>query len=96
MRDYITLGPTPAGESCIQVGDPDYQKKAIKECHRFINQLKKQFGEPPQGASLLVKSFHHDFGIYHEVVCYYIDEDETSMGYCYYLEANTPEYWEGN
>ena len=28
MFDYISLGPTPAAESCVQVGDPDYNQKS--------------------------------------------------------------------
>ncbi len=94
MRDYINIGPTPAGESCVQVGDPDYHEKAKEECKRFLKQLKNTFGEPPEGARLGIKSFDHDFGIYHEVVCYFDTENEESMEYCFDIEANTPEYWE--
>ncbi len=93
MRDYINIGPTPAGEECAQVGDSDYHKRAFKECNRFIKQLESEFGKPPREAELNIKSFHHDFGIYHEVVCYFDTEDEESQGYCYEIEANTPEYW---
>lgn len=95
MKDYINIGPSPAGEACVQVGDSNYKVKALKECNRFIDQLEREFGKPPQGASLGIKNFHHDFGIYHEVVCYYDIDNEEAENYCYKIEANTPEYWEG-
>jgi len=94
MRDYITLGPTPAGENCAQVGDPDYNQKSKQECRRYIQLLINKFGDPPLGVNLKIKAFNHDFGVYHEVICEYDDSDELTAEYCYYLEANTPEYWE--
>jgi hypothetical protein len=94
MIDYINLGPTPAGEDCAQLGDDNYKVNAMSECYRYIKLLKDKFGEPPTGAELVVKAFYHDFGTYHEVVCYYNDHYEVAPEYCYYLEANAPEYWE--
>lgn len=94
MRDYINIGCTPSAEKCAQVGDPDYTNKAKEECKRFIKQLVKEFGEPPSSASLKIKSFHHEFGIYHEVVCYFNEGDEEAENYCYTIEADMPEYWE--
>ena len=94
MRDYITLGPTPAGESCAQVGDPNYNQKSKQECRRYIHLLIDKFGNPPLGVNLKTKAFHHDFGTYHEVICEYEDNDDITAEYCYYLEANIPEYWE--
>ena len=43
-----------------------------------------------------IKSFHHDFGTYYEVVCYYNDNDEEAQNYCYTIEADMPERWEDN
>lgn len=94
MRDYIHIGPVPAGESCAQVGEVDYTIKSIKECKRFIEQLKRQFGEPPTKAQLETKTFQHDFGEYKEVVCYFDDEDKDSVEYCFMIEGNSPEEWE--
>ena len=42
-KDFIYIGPTPTGEPCAQVGDPDYHEKAREECKRFIKQLKYEF-----------------------------------------------------
>lgn len=93
-ENYITIGPAPAGEPCAQVGDPEYKQKAVKECERFIKQLKKQFGNPPLGATLTIKGHYHDFGVYHEVACVYFEEFPEAEQYCFKLEAEVPEHWE--
>lgn len=55
MKDSLNLAPTPLGEECAQLGDMDYSSRSRKECTAFINQLKREFGEPALGAA--VKSF---------------------------------------
>lgn len=94
MIDYIEIGSSPADESCIQVGDPDYYFKASRECRVFKEQLKRHFGEPPEGARLAVKRFTHDFGIYMEVVCYFDDAYPESIDYAFKLEGETPAKWD--
>ena len=93
MLDYITIGSVPAAEPCAQVGEADYKEKSLKECSRFIRQLEKEFGEPPANTKLQTKAFNHDFGVYHEVVCYFDDTNDEAQEYCYTIEANMPEYW---
>ena len=93
MRNYVELGATPFGEDCVQVGTPDYHDLAKKECQRYIDLLRKKFGEEPEGARLAIKSFPHDFGSYLEVVCYYDEDNEKSGEYAYNMEATSPEYW---
>jgi hypothetical protein len=61
MKDYIRIGFTPCDEPCAQVGQPDYCKKALAECHRFIELLHKTFGPEPEGAALRIEAFRHDF-----------------------------------
>ena len=95
MRDYINIGATPAAEDCLQLGADNYSPHAaIMECKRFIQQLKKQFGEPPPLTSLKVHSFDHDFGVYHEVVCWY--EDEVGEAYALKCEEEAWEEWRDN
>ena len=67
MRDYFSIGPTPSAEDCAQVGQPDYRRKALAECQRFIELIRKTLGPEPEGAELAIKSFPHDFGTYYEV-----------------------------
>ena len=93
MRDFINIGSSPCGETCIQVGSPDYYSKSLKECQRFITEIRNVCGKEPEGAYLKVKSFPHDFGSYHEVVCFFDDLIPDSVDYAYHVEGNSPEYW---
>lgn len=92
MRDYLTIGCSPVEEDCAQVGGENYAETARRECNAFRDQLRRQFGNEPDGARLAVKAFPHDFGTYYEVVCWY--EDEASAEYAFRLEAETPKRWD--
>ena len=94
MRDYISIGSTPCDEPCAQLGQPDYRKKALAECHRFIELLRKTFDSEPEGAELRVKAFSHDFGTYYEVVCYFDPDLRASVEYALRCEAEMPATWE--
>ena len=95
MRDFINIGPTPCGEACAQVGEPDYHEKAVAECRRFLQLLRNKFCPEPEGAWLSVKWFPHDFGSYCEVVCYYNTDIPASVDYAFRCETETPATWEG-
>ena len=95
-RDYITLGPTPMGEDCIQVGSEEYHNGDDKrEVKRFCEMLQKRF---PEWSSEMVmfgkKTFPHDFGSYTEACVYYDDEKEESCEFAYFVEGNLPEMWD--
>lgn len=92
-RDYVTIGSSPAGEDCAQVGRDNYYEQMRKETSAFIKQLRRQFGEH-ESARIHTKSFPHDFGSYHEVVVSFNDNDEAAMDYAYNIENNTPELWD--
>jgi hypothetical protein len=92
-KDWLSLGPTPTGEDCAQVGSDEYLLRTLLECKAYHAQLINQFGEPPANTRFGVKSFPHDFGTYHEVVVYFDDENEESVEYAYRVDANLPEYW---
>lgn len=94
MKDYLTIGSSPTGEDCAQVGTDDYYEKAHEECKHFINLLIKTFGKEPPGTKLAIRSFEHDFGTYYEVVCYFDDNFPESVDYAFECEGKTPEYWE--
>jgi len=94
MRDYLVIGSSPIGEDCVQVGTEDYLRKSRIECNHFIKALRKRFGIEPFNTQLMVKSFPHDFGIYHEVVCYYETNDKNSEEYAFQCESETPLTWE--
>ena len=95
MRNYFCIGPAPREEECAQVGTPDYYEQAIPECRRFIALLRRVFGPEPAGAALQVKAFDHDFGTYHEVVCWFDTDIPESVAYAARCEDDAPATWEG-
>lgn len=95
MHHFFTLGPVPSDEPCAQVGEPDYRKRAVPECRRFIELLRRAFGPEPEGARLLTKWFEHDFGDYCEVVCFYTPEISASLDYAMRCENDAPTTWNG-
>ena len=90
----MSIGSSPCDEPCAQVGQDNYAVQAKKECRRYIELLLKKFGEPPEGASLSVKGFPHDFGTYYEVVVNYDDDDRAGLDYALLLEGNSPATWD--
>jgi hypothetical protein len=94
MRDYVSIGSSPVDEECAQVGSADYYERSRKECGAFKRQLVRIFGEPPEGAMLVTKTFPHDFGEYREVCVNYDDESEEALKYAFELEGSTPEKWD--
>lgn len=90
MRDYIDLGSTPFGESCIQCG----QEGAREECDRYRDMCRTIF---PQAAEynvrFITKGNSHDFGTYYEVNAVCDDNDDNAMSYAYWCQDNQPELW---
>lgn len=94
MKDFLNIGSSPYAENCVQLGSPDYQEKAIKECSIFAKQLLRQFPNIPVGCKVGIKSFQHDFGTYFETVIYFDNENEEQCNYAYQVEAGFPEFWD--
>lgn len=92
-RDYISIGPAPVNESCVQVGTENYQSRARAECNRFIEVIRGVLGQEPEGAGLGIKSNPHDFGSYLEVVCHFDDDDDEARAYAYRCEGEAPSEW---
>lgn len=93
MKEYIEIGSAPANEKCAQVGSDHYYNNATLECEAFIEAIRKKLGEEPPWAQLSIKANPHDFGTYHEVVCYYDDEYPESMEYALKCESDAPLTW---
>lgn len=94
-RDYLTLGPTPCGEDCQQLG-PNYdEREATREMQIYIAQLRRQFPTWEQdGIYFRTKGFQHDAGTYHEVVVWFDANDDKACHAAYNVENNLPEYWD--
>ena len=54
MRDFMTLGPVPYEEDCVQVNsNEDYLPAMNKEVRRFVEFLNNRFLNIPEGAYLV-------------------------------------------
>jgi hypothetical protein len=95
MRDYFCIGPTPSNEDCAQVGQPNYRRKALAECERYIDLIRATLGPEPEGAELRIKGFDHDFGTYYEVVIWFEPDDVAAVAYAVRCEDEAPSTWEG-
>ena len=93
MRDYIEIGSTPCEENCQQVPYQDHEL-AMREVRQFIEAIRKVVGVEPPGAHLRVRANPHDFGTYHEVVCYYDTNNEAAAEYAFDCENKAPRTWE--
>lgn len=93
MIDCIELGTAPYDESCVQVGSEDYREKALVEAKRFKKLLIKKFGEPPEGAYFVIKSYPHDFGNYYELVIKFDETIEAAINYAFLVDNNLPSNW---
>ena len=91
--DYMEFGTAPVEETCAQTTDPDYNIKAKAECRKYIELLRKIFGDEPEGAQLMIKGSEHDFGRYYEVACKFDIEKPEAVDYVYAIEANMPLKW---
>jgi poly(A) polymerase Pap1 len=94
MRDYFTLGSTPCGEDCAQVGTENYYEKTMEECEKYKELLQNIFPQARDfGTRFQLMSFPHDFGIYHEIVIVFNDCNETAIDFAAFVESNLPENW---
>ena len=100
MRDFITIGATPHGEDCAQVGskDYDYTTRAKRECAAFKAQIMHHYPAPTDSDCYVsTKSFPHDFGTYHEVVAVFDTHDQAAIDWALSIEGDEKgvlEYWE--
>ena len=94
MRDYLSIGSTPAEEDCAQVGSADYGTRARRECTAFVNQLRRQFGPEPEGCELRVKGSAHDHGTYYEVWCFYDSDTPEGLAYALKCEGSAATEWD--
>ena len=92
--EYLNIGPTPADEECQQLGENFDSRKAAIEMKVFKNQLLRQFGNPPDGATIKVKSFPHDYGSYSEVCVVFDTESRAAVEYAYKVESESPANWD--
>ncbi|MBK4735982.1 hypothetical protein [Noviherbaspirillum pedocola] len=86
--DFVEIGPTPSEENCEQCGTATYcPSRARTECAVFANQIRRHYGEPPEGASIRTKGNRCDAGTYYEVAIDY--SDAAGCDYAFSVEGDT-------
>ena len=94
MREWLTLGPVPYEEDCVQVNsNEDYLPAMVKEVRKFVQLLDNRFLNIPENAYFGVKSENHDFGPYKEAAIYYDTDDAESEQFAFFVETNLPATW---
>ena len=94
MREWLTLGPVPYEEDCVQVNsNEDYLPAMVKEVRKFVQLLDNRFLNIPENAYFGVKSENHDFGPYKEAAIYYDTDDTESEQFAFFVETNLPATW---
>lgn len=88
------MGPSPADEQCVEVGDPDYARDARAECRLFIEAIKKICGAPPEGARLVIRSQPHEFGAYLECCVVFDGDNQAAAEYAAKCDEHAPTTWE--
>lgn len=91
--EVLYVGPCPAEEEAVQIGEPDYPQRAKAQCRAFIDAIRKTLGSEPEGATLSVASQPHDFGSYYEVVARFDPKVREAAEYAYRVEAKAPTTW---
>ncbi|WP_188930067.1 hypothetical protein [Puia dinghuensis] len=84
-NDYMSLGPTPASEPCVQIGEDI--SLSIAECKIYMDQLLRRLGNPPDGCNFFLLKNYHDFGTYYEAAVCYDPENEQALDYALKAEA---------
>ena len=95
MREYLTLGPVPVEEDCVQVNSTgDYLPAMSKEVKRFVEFLDNRFINQPEGAYFGVKNEYHDFGQYKEAAVFYDTNYAEAEEFAFFVECNLPMTWD--
>jgi len=94
QTETMELGPSPADESCAQLGTEEYTKWGRIELKAYLNQLKRAFPDMPPELRLKIKANSHDFGTYHEVAVTYPMDNDEAMNYAFKMENELPEHWD--
>ena len=89
MRDFLYIGSAPHEEDCAQVGTPDYSRRALAECRRFMGQIERHYPAPEHSdCYLTIKREGHDFGSYYEVAAVFDCTDQAACDWAYDIEAD--------
>lgn len=95
--ESLEIGPGPSEERVAQKGsDPDFYQRNRAECRAFINQIRRQIGMEPDGATLYTKREPGGDGGYYEVNVKYDVNNQKAVEYAFKCEADAPDKWDND
>ena len=94
-RKTLILGSAPAGETPVTVGESEYAARALRECQRYLELVRRAIGPEPDGAKLRI-SRSQDLDPYSEVVVEYDDTNTAARAYAIRCDREAPTRWEGS
>lgn len=94
MKNQIEIGSAPSDEACAQIGDPNFDQQNRRECRAFLDQIRRVFGEPPDGCQLKIVSNRHEYGVYREVAVVFDERNEASIEWAFRVDEEAPRTWD--
>jgi hypothetical protein len=91
-NEFDLVTTTPREEQCVNVGDTNYYSNAQIEAKAYINQLKRNYGNPPPGTRFKIIDCPHDAGVYVDIRFFYDDECCEHNGYFDYIERGCDKW----
>ena len=95
MRDSMYIGDGPWDEPCPDMNGDAYVRKAQAHLRRFIEQIRRHYGNEPDGGLLCIQSNPHDFGTYYS--CEYVWTNDAAAEYGFAVEGDdlgVLTYWD--
>ena len=86
VKDSLYIGEGPWEEPCPQVGEDGYAYRAREHIRRYIEQIRRHYGNEPDCARMFVKANPHDFGTYYSLECEFEGDEATE--YAFALERD--------
>lgn len=93
-REFSTFDTTPCDEPCAQVGKDGYYEIARLEARTLVDQLRRTFGNEPEGVRVRIRTKNHDYGEYVDVA---IDVDISrpeAIDWAFAVENDFPQKWD--
>lgn len=94
MKDTFDYCTTPSNEPCAQTCEDNYRKKAYLETEALIGQIRRQFGNEPEGVRLYRQYNPHDFGTYLTLAAEFDSEDKNAIDWVFGVDNKFPELWD--
>lgn len=92
MHKIVPLGAAPTLEPHLPVS-PNFEKRFLAQCFRFIDLLREKFGREPPGASFLIAAPVVPYPNLWEVVYHYQDDDLVAHFYVLQCLKHRPKTW---